>query len=309
VADGVLHYLPFGALPIPDVDTYTPLITEFEIVNAPSATAIHVSRQQFENREPAPKTLAVLADPIFNRDDPRLSSVGGEREACRRLVAAQPDTPSTTLESASVVLQAAARNIDQSDIRPLPCTREEAEQILSLISDSSQYTAVYGLEANYDWVTSPESQLDQYQMVLFATHGIFDNTRPEFSGLVLSLVDENGNPQPGYLQLRDIFNLKLNAELVVLSACQTGRGQEIRGEGIIGLTRGFMYAGTKRVMTSLWNVSDPATAELMELFYRGMLEEDLSPTAALRQAQIVMWEKYKDPYLWAAFTIQGEWQN
>jgi len=311
VADGILHKLPFSALPIAEFDAYTPLIKEYEIVNAPSTTAIHISRQQFIGRESAPKTLAMIADPVFSREDPRLPFVEGEREACRRLDASQSNEMlSASLEFAPVPLQIAARNTNRSErIRPLPCTSEEAEAIIRLIDSPAQTTLVSGLEATYDWVTSSASQLDQYQIVQFATHGIFDDVTPEFSGLILSLVDEEGNPQPGYLDLREIFNLKLNAELVVLSACETGLGQEFQGEGLVGLTRGFMYAGTKRVMATLWNVSDPATAELMSLFYQGLLEENLSPTAALQQAQITMWENYKDPYLWAAFTIQGDWQD
>lgn len=126
---------------------------------------------------------------------------------------------------------------------------------------------------------------------------------------MLSQVDRQGNPvEDYYLRLNDIFNLKLNAELVVLSACDTGGGKDVRGEGIIGLTRGFMYAGAKRVMTSFWRVEDDSTARLMDHFYDFLLNEKLSPVAALRQAQL---EMRKEPTSrakqWAAFTIQGEW--
>jgi CHAT domain-containing protein len=126
----------------------------------------------------------------------------------------------------------------------------------------------------------------------------------------MSLVDEKGMPQNGFLRLHDIFNLNLPAELVVLSACQTGRGQEIKGEGIIGLTRGFMYAGASRVLVSLWKVDDKATAELMKRFYRGMLKEKLTPAAALKQAQVEMSKipQWSSPYYWAGFVLQGEWR-
>jgi CHAT domain-containing protein len=126
----------------------------------------------------------------------------------------------------------------------------------------------------------------------------------------MSLVDENGKPVNGFLRLTDIFNLKLAAELVVLSACQTGLGQNIQGEGMVGLTRGFMYAGAKRVVVSLWNVDDEGTAAFMASFYQGMLQKGLTPAAALRAAQLTMQqhEKWNSPYYWAAFTLQGEWR-
>jgi CHAT domain-containing protein len=163
-------------------------------------------------------------------------------------------------------------------------------------------------QASREKATSAE--LANYRIVHFATHGLLDNEHPELSGLVLSLVDEHGRRKNGFLDLEDIYNLNLPAELVVLSACETGLGKDIRGEGLIGLTRGFMYAGASRVVASLWNVDDVATAELMGRFYKGMEQDGLRPAAALRQAQIQMW-KQKDwsaPYYWAAFQMQGEWK-
>jgi CHAT domain-containing protein len=127
---------------------------------------------------------------------------------------------------------------------------------------------------------------------------------------VLSLIDERGQPQDGFLRLHDIYNLQLRADLVVLSACETALGKEIRGEGLIGLTRGFMYAGAPRVVASLWKVEDKATAELMKRFYKGMLKEGKRPAVALRDAQVEMWrrEGWQAPFFWAAFTLQGEWK-
>ncbi|TAD92120.1 MAG: CHAT domain-containing protein, partial [Oscillatoriales cyanobacterium] len=143
-----------------------------------------------------------------------------------------------------------------------------------------------------------------------ATHGLVNSTHPELSGVILSLVDEKGNPLNGFLRLTDIFNLKLAANLVVLSACQTGLGQNIQGEGMVGLTRGFMYAGAQRVVVSLWSVDDEGTATLMSSFYQGMLQKGLTPAAALRAAQLELWkqEKWHSPYYWVAFTLQGEWR-
>ena len=125
------------------------------------------------------------------------------------------------------------------------------------------------------------------------------------------MVNEKGQPQDGFLRLNEVYNLKFPADLVVLSACQTALGKEIRGEGLIGLTRGFMYAGAQRVVASLWMVDDRATAELMKNFYQGMLgERKLRPAAALREAQIAMWKskRFSAPYYWSAFTLQGEWK-
>ena len=158
--------------------------------------------------------------------------------------------------------------------------------------------------------TATNVVLANYRIVHFATHGILDNQHPELSGLVLSLVDKQGRAQNGFLNLQDIYNLKLPVDLVVLSGCQTALGEQIQGEGLIGLTRGFMYAGATRVVASLWSVSDIATARLMAQFYRGMEQEHMRPAAALRAAQIKMWKEkqWSAPYFWAAFEIQGDWR-
>jgi CHAT domain-containing protein len=139
---------------------------------------------------------------------------------------------------------------------------------------------------------------------------LLDNQRPGLSAPVLSLVDEQGRPQDGFLRAHEVYNLRLPADLVVLSACQTGLGKEIRGKGLVGLTRGFMYAGAARVVVSLWSVNDEATAELMARFYQKMLKEKERPTAALRAAQAEMprQRQGQSPYYWAAFVLQGEWR-
>jgi CHAT domain-containing protein len=156
---------------------------------------------------------------------------------------------------------------------------------------------------------SPE--VGQYRIVHFATHGLLNNEHPELSGVVLSLVDQAGNPQDGFLRLHDIYNMKLPADLVVLSACNTGLGKDVRGEGLIGLTRGFMYAGASGVMSSLWKVDDEATAELMKIFYSAMLNDGLAPAAALRQAQLTLrkQKRWHSPYYWASFVLQGEYRE
>jgi len=163
-------------------------------------------------------------------------------------------------------------------------------------------------EANKKIATSPE--LSKYQIVHFATHALLNNRHPQLSGLVLSLVDERGEPQDGFLRLHDIYNMNLSAEMVVLSACQTALGKDIKGEGIVGLTRGFIYAGATRVMASLWKVDDASTAELMRQFYDRKIKNGLTPAAALRSAELAMWKQgtWKSPFYWAGFVIYGEWK-
>jgi CHAT domain-containing protein len=152
--------------------------------------------------------------------------------------------------------------------------------------------------------------LGQYRIVHFATHSLLNNEHPELSGVVLSLVDRAGRPQNGFLRLYDIYNLRLGSDLVVLSACQTALGGEIKGEGLIGLTRGFLYAGAPRVVATLWEIDDRTTAEVMKRFYEGMLARGERPAAALRAAQVATWRTkgWDAPYYWAAFTHQGEWR-
>jgi CHAT domain-containing protein len=158
--------------------------------------------------------------------------------------------------------------------------------------------------------TATSRELAQYSILHFATAGLADQKHPELSGLVLSLVDQNGATQGGFLSFTEIYNLDLPVKLVVLSASETGLGKQIDGEGLIGLSRGFMCAGADRVISSLWKVDDAATAELMRRFYEAMEKEDLTPAAALRKAQFEMWqqERWRAPYYWTAFQIQGEWK-
>ncbi|MFE1746098.1 CHAT domain-containing protein [Coleofasciculus sp. H7-2] len=269
----------------------TPLLVQNEIVSLPSASTISVIRNQFKGRAPAAKTVAVLADPIFTTDDQRLTS--------------QPQPSNTTI--ATDAKRSAAEACRTSDLERLEYSSKEAEEILTLVPAAQQLKAL-GFNASRATATSPD--LAQYRMVHFATHGCINEEHPELSGLVLSLFDEKGNPTDGFLRLHDIYNLNLPAELVVLSACQTGLGKDVKGEGLVGLTRGFMYAGAKRVAVSLWRVNDTATSKLMEKYYQQMLDKGLNPVAALRAAQLEMWqtEQWKAPYYWAAFVVQGEWR-
>jgi len=151
--------------------------------------------------------------------------------------------------------------------------------------------------------------LAPFRLVHFATHGVVDSRHPEMSGLILSLVDRRGRRQDGYLRLGDIYKLKLSADLVVLSSCDSALGKDLESEGIIGLPRGFLYAGAKSVIASLWKVNDDATATLMSRLY-ARLKKGETPSSALRGAQLEMEkdEQWSNPYYWAAFVLQGEYR-
>ena len=299
VGDGPLQEVPFAALPVLDAADYTPLLTEHEILSQPSASSIAILRQSQGNRAAAPQTLAVLADPVYRADDVR---VAGQPEEIDPLTAT-----STAYDPRARALTRNLRDLDLRNIERLPFTRTEADKILALVPDSESI-AVSDFAANADWVKSPA--LDQYRFVHLATHGFLNSTNPSLSGVVLALVDDQGQTRnDGFLRLHDIFNLRLNADLVVLSACLTGLGNPVGGEGLVGISRGFMYAGAERLAVSLWFISDEGTANVMEQFYRAMLQGDeLSPAEALRATQSAMWEAGESPYYWAAFTIQGEWR-
>lgn len=284
VGDGALQYLPFGALPIPA--GRVPLVTRHEVVTLPSASALAVLRRETAGRKPAPRTLAVLADPVFRLEDGRM--------------------PRTARRGIQDGLRAS--EIDPRKLPRLRFSETEAEAITALVSEPQQRFKAVGFDATRAVATGGE--LAKYRMVHFATHGLIDSRHPELSSLVLSLVNQKGEPQNGFLRLHDIYNLELQADLVVLSACETALGQEIRGEGLVGLTRGFMYAGSSRVLASLWSVDDRATSELMKSFYRHMISGRLSPAAALRKAQVDMSgdRRWSAPYYWAGFSLQGEWR-
>ncbi|MBK9708848.1 MAG: CHAT domain-containing protein [Acidobacteria bacterium] len=310
VADGALQYIPFAMLPDPTIGPgkpEQPLIVGREVVSLPSASALAIQRAELAGRPPAPKLLAVLADPVFDRQDTRFAKPSAE-----------PDSPAAQLINGDNArrLEHIARPVKDSKsgvithrlvIPRLPYTRQEADSLLALAPKTESLRAL-DFSANRATALNPE--LSQYRYVHFATHGILNSERPGLSALVLSLIDEQGKQQDGFLRANDIYNLKLPAELVVLSACQTGLGKEVRGEGLVGLTRGFMYAGAARVVVSLWSVNDRATADLMAAFYQKMLRQGERPAAALRAAQVEMWKQkqWHSPFYWAAFTLQGEWR-
>lgn len=301
VADGILQYIPFASLPLKNNQ---PLVASHEIVSLPSASTLAVLRKEFAGRKTAPKTIAVLADPVFSETDERYKTLeaGKKRNPAQQMA--------KTRGSAENDLNRLLDGFPESDsgfqFLRLPFTRKEADAISNLAPPTAQKLSL-DFSANRVNATNPE--LSQYQIIHFATHSFLNSRHPELSGIVLSLIDEEGKAQNGFLRTDEIYNLNFPAELVVLSGCRTGLGKEIRGEGLIGLTRGFMYAGAKRIAVSLWDVNDEATAELMTRFYKEMLgNKKLSPAAALRQAQLSMSKdkRWSNPYYWAGFILQGE---
>lgn len=300
VPDGGLHYVPFAALPDPrpsQASTPRPLIVRSEVITLPSASAAAALRAMTVARRPALKSVAVFADPVLEPGDPRLPD--GVRPAHTAGDAAPATPPNDLLRSAS---DAGVARFDR-----LPSTRQEADAIARAVRRGDVLRAT-DFDASRANATS--GVLADYRIVHFATHGLINSRHPELSGLVLSLVGRDGTPEDGFLRLHDIYNLRLAADLVVLSACRTGLGREIAGEGLMGLTRGFMYAGAPRVVATLWDVRDRTTATLMTRFYTGMFEQGLSPAAALRAAQLTLLDdpRAAAPFYWAGFTLQGDWK-
>jgi CHAT domain-containing protein/tetratricopeptide (TPR) repeat protein len=296
VSDGSIQYVPFSALPVPGGTTdRVPLIVSNEIVNLPSVSALDVLRQHTRGRRAARGSVAVLADPVFELDDPR---VGGR-------------PPTNAAQSPVAGLARSPRNAgalsgSEMRIQRMIATRREADSILATAPAGKTLRAT-------DFAASRALAMDptlgRFRIVHFATHGVVNNEQPGLSGVILSMVDEGGRPRNGFLRLHDIYNLNLPVDLVVLSACESALGKPVDGEGLIGIVRGFMTAGARSVVASLWKVDDEATGELMSRFYREMLKENRPPAAALRNAQIAMWrqQEWKPPFYWAAFVLQGEW--
>ncbi len=293
IADGALEYVPFGILPLGGA-AGRPLGLDHELVSLPSVSVLasirhgEIGRGE-KGRDTSPlKMLAILADPVFGAGDPRL---GEPRPGEPRLGEPRPG----------------AITGDAEALPRLVHSRREAAAVAALVPAGQRLLAL-DFAARRELLT--EGVLEPYRMVHIATHGILDTRRPELSALVLSQFDVAGRVRDGHLRLLDIYNLELRADLVVLSACRTALGREIRGEGLISLARGFFYAGARQVLVSLWNVDDEATAVLMERFYRGLLVEGLPAAAALgaAQAQVASERRWQAPYYWAGFVLQGDWR-
>ncbi|HKI04285.1 MAG TPA: CHAT domain-containing protein, partial [Thermoanaerobaculia bacterium] len=252
------------------------------IVSLPSVSVLAALRSEVASRQPARGFLAVVADPVVGPDDERLRALQPDRS----VVATNGRTPA---------------------MPRLPYAGREAEEILAL-AGSERVLAASGFDASRELVQS--GRLSGYRILHFATHSLFDNLHPELSALALSSFDSAGRPVDGQLRAYEVSSLDLHADLVVLSACRTALGREVGGEGMVGLTQGFLHAGASRLIVSLWDVDDRSTSELMKRFYTGLLRDKLPPAQALRQAQVSLWKetRWHAPYHWAGFVLHGEWQ-
>lgn len=298
IPDGKLQYVPFAALP--KSRTNRLLVNDHEIVTLPSVSVLDQLRRDLNDRPTASKSLIVFADPVYSLNDERFNSLQS-----------QARNHEQNLQSESTAVM--ARNLELSELSEfqsvserLRASGDEANEITSLAPPVS--SKILGFDASLPTLT--QTDLRQYRIVHFATHGWLNSQNPELSGIVLSLYDQKRVAQDGFLRAHEIYNLKLNADLVVLSACQTALGKEVKGEGLMGLGRAFMYAGSPRVVVTLWKVEDVPTAELMKHFYTNMMRAKMSPAAALRAAQVTMardpkWSASKN---WAGVVLQGEWR-
>ena len=303
VSAGALSLVPFASLPFErEPGDWTTLISRFEIVHAPSATTLGAMRALTERRSRPKHHTVVFADPIFEPDDPRAPA--------RRTVSAnrRQQSGSRSAQQARSPEGAEARSMTAlgASFPRLPFSRAEANALTALAP--GQVTTFLDGQARRDRALG--LALGDYRFIHFATHAIVHPEVPSLSSIVLSFVDGTGTPHDPFLTLPDIYDMRLNAELVVLSACSTAEGRHVPGEGPIGLTRAFMYAGAPRVVASLWRVNDSATAELMKRFYRGMLVEGRTAASALRaaQEQVAAMPRWASPYYWAPFVLQGDWR-
>lgn len=307
VADGALNYIPFEALlkngDGADYASLNYLVKTNEIVYAPSASVVAAIRQNSAGA--SGKSMLLVADPVFSPDDPRAKGAatagasGETRGLGLGLEAAVEDVAASGEASAGGGGLHLAR---------LSGTRTEADEISKIAKGGGAQADLWtDLNASEDNVKARD--LANYRYLHVATHGLLDADRPQFTGVVLSLVGNKTND--GFLRTDEIFNLKLGAPLVMLSACETGLGKERRGEGVIGLTRAFLYAGAPTVGVSLWSVADRSTADLMTDFYKRLLAPTpTSAAAAMRDAQLAMinGKKYSAPFYWAPFVLVGEWK-
>lgn len=299
VAHGALNYIPFQLLSNPNDGQ--PLIASCDIVNAPSASILGSLRKERQWRKSG-RVLAAFGSPVFE------SNYSVKAKNGKVDVASLQTLDHDRWQQAVRDIKLNGDLFDPSDIQPLFYAGRELATLRDVVGEGQSMIAA-DFDASRDNLFNTD--LTQTSILHFATHGFLDPERPENSGLVLSTITPEGKPQNGFLSLRDVYQLRAPVDLVVLSACQTGLGKEVRGEGLIGLTRGFMYAGASSVVASLWKVDDEATAELMKRFYTNMLEEGLTPAAALREAQNSFRQHsvWSAPYYWAGFTLQGDYRQ
>ncbi|MEP6568301.1 MAG: CHAT domain-containing tetratricopeptide repeat protein [Acidobacteriota bacterium] len=314
VPDGALNYVPFEALvksaASGNYSSLPYLITSNEVIYAPSASVVGAIRQQTNNT--AGRSMLILADPVFNSNDTRAKGAGSPTTGGdTRGMGIQGALIDVTGQDASAL--AAGAKMQGLPLARLAGTRTEAEQIVKLARASGTQADMWlDLDASEGNIETRD--VTKYRVLHIATHGLLNAERPQFTGLVLSLVGNKS--EDGFLRTDEVFNLRLGSPLVMLSACETGLGKEKRGEGVMGLTRAFMYAGAPTVGVSLWSVADKSTAELMTDFYKRLLgssatsSNGVAASAAMREAQLAMIsnKKYSAPFYWAPFVLVGDWR-
>lgn len=306
VTDGALQRIPFEALPVPSRDPQGSssniaasrlLMDDHEIVQVPSASVLAAIRKE-RLTAPPDKTIFVLADPVFEQDDPRVAQMKMSQGSI-------PDTVDDG-DIRKMLEQSSPGGEGWAAIPRLTGSLSEAKSIMEVTS-ATEATLATGFEASRVRIMGDE--IKHFRILHFATHGLLNSEHPEASGLILAMVDKDGRPQNGYLNLRDVYGLDIESDLVVLSACRTRLGRNVEGEGVMGLSRGFLYAGSRSVVASLWKVDDEATAQLMKTFYASLLRDGLPPSAALRKAKqsLQAQARWRSPYFWAAFVLDGEY--
>ncbi len=293
VPDGKLHYFPIAALPLPNSESDDPILLTNETVYAPSAqTLLFLEKSKRQNIATA-KNLLIFSDPVFTADDARFSN----------------EIKPIANNEAETVKKESFRFVESLNSLPrLTASKNESDSILNIVG-AENADSFSGFDANRERLL--QTKTDDYKIIHFATHGLTDEKRPELSGIVLSRFGENGQQRDEFFRIHDIYGLNLKADLVVLSACETGLGKEVKGEGLMSLNNAFLQTGAKSVMSSLWKVEDNATLELMRNFYQGISQQNLTPAQSLRQAQIKLRQNSQtsSPFYWAAFTVQGDFKN
>lgn len=286
IPDGALHLVPFGLLPGPDG---RPLLEKRVITHLPSASAWIRLRQRSEGRKPASNLLALVGDPVFSPEDPRLQSIRSDSK--------QEATNGTSHHSLYLPRLVATGE----EVRKI---RLQAQSILG--EDSAPIFDSFKADRRL----LLDGQLNDFKILHLATHGLVDAEDPGLAGLVFTLFGSDGQRTNGFLPARDLYHLGVGAELVVLSACRTADGQRIRGEGVVGLSHGFFAAGARHLLVTLWDIDDRATAELMTRFYGHLLRQKGDPALALRKAQIELRDEtaWRSPKYWAGFLPVGDWQ-
>jgi CHAT domain-containing protein len=282
VPDGELDLLPFAALPEGGCQGGgRPIVAERQVVLTPSLSIL-LERHEATGRPTFRGDVALLADPVFDRTDPRVHRTD-DASASSSVPPFAPAFPR------------------------LIGTREEAKAIAALTGP--ERAALY-LDFNANLQTLLNPSLGAYRILHLASHGVLDESTPGFSGIVLSLVDRDGQPVFGYLKAHDIASLDLRSDLVVLSSCDSAVGVNLSGEGVTGLSHAFLSAGARRVVSTLWSVDDETSRELMTTFYSGMLRDGLDPPEALRRSQekVMRSARSAAPYYWAGFIITSTTQ-